>query len=83
MGPKKETLALSHLSAPVFILVTILTEFILAFMYNKADLLRILKIFSKTKGQEAKTKVSYKQPFKAKVFNVYFKKYYMDSYYFC
>lgn len=59
------------------------TKSTLAFKYSKADLMRILKTFSETKGQEPEAKVPHKQFLKAKVPNVYFGKLYMDCYHFC
>ena len=45
--------------------------------------MRILKIFSKTKGQEPKVEIPRKQPLKAKVHDVYFGKLYIDYHHFC
>ena len=45
--------------------------------------MRILKIFSETKGQEPKAEVSCEQPLKAKVPDIYFGKSHMDCYHFC
>lgn len=53
-------------------------EFNLAFKYNKADLMKILKIFSKTKGQEPRPEVSCKQSLKAKVSEIYLEKTHID-----
>ena len=74
--PEKSTAALSHASAPAP------AESTLALKYSKADLMRILKIFSETKGQEPKAKVPCKQPLKAKVPDVYFGKSHIDWYHF-
>ena len=74
---EKSTLASSH--ASVFTLV----ESTLALKYSKADLMRIVKIFSETKGQELKAKVPRKRPLKAKIPNIYFEKLHMDFYHFC
>ena len=45
--------------------------------------MRILKIFSETKGQEPKAEVPRERPLKAKVPDVYFGKSHMDCYHFC
>lgn len=50
--------------------------------YTKTDLIKILKIFSKTKSQ-TQLEVSYEQPLKAKLFDVYFGKLYIDCYHSC
>ena len=76
-APRKGTPAHSHTSAPIP------AESILALKYSKADLIRILKIFSEIKGQEPKAEVPSKQPLKAKVPNVYFEKSHMGCYHFC
>ena len=55
----------------------------LALKYSKAHLMRILKIFLETKGQEPKAEVPRKRPLKAKVPDVYFGKSHMDCYHFC
>ena len=75
-APEKRTPAPSHVSAPTPV------EPILALKYSEADLMRILKIFLETKGQEPKAKVSRKQPLKAKVPDIYFRKTHMDYYHF-
>ena len=74
---EKCTPAPSHASAPAPV------EPILALKYSKADLMRILKIFSETKGQEPKAEVPRERPLKAKVPDVYFGKSHMDCYHFC
>ena len=71
------TPALSYASASA------LAESTLALKYSEADLMKILKIFSKTKGQESKAKISHKQSLKVKVPNIYFAKLQMDCYHFC
>ena len=71
------TFAPSHASAPA------LAESTLAHKYSKADLMGILKIFLKTKGQEPKAEVPRKQPLKAKVPDVYFGKLHIDCYHCC
>ena len=75
-APEKCISASSYASAPV------LAESILAFKYSKVDLMRILKIFSKSKDQKPKAKVPRKRPLKAKVPDVYFGKLHMDCYHF-
>ena len=72
MGPEKSTLAPSHTSAPAP--ACTLAEYILVLKYSKADLIKILKIFSKIKDQEPKAKVPYEQSLKAKVPDIYFEK---------
>ena len=81
-GPEKGTPALSHASAPVFAPAPTPAK-IQTPKYTKADLLRILKIFLETKGQELKPEVSRKRPLKAKVLDMDLGKSYMDSYHFC
>ena len=73
---EKSTLATSHASAPT------LAESILALKYSEADLMKILKIFLETKGQEPKVEVLRKQLLKTKVPDVYFRKLHMDCYHF-
>ena len=75
--------AYSHASALSYASAPALVEPNLALKYSKADLMRILKIFLETKGQEPKAEVPYEQPLKAKVPDVYFGKLQMDCYYFC
>ena len=77
MAPEKGIPAPSHASAPA------LVEPTLALKYSEADLMRILKIFSETKGQEPKAEVPRERPLKAKVPDVYFGKSHMDCYHFC
>ena len=81
-GPEKGTPAPSHASAPIFTPASTPAETQTP-KYTKADLLRILKIFSETKGQEPKPEVSRERPLKAKVPDVYFEKSHMDCYHFC
>ena len=91
--PEKGTPVLSHISTPVSshistpapspASVLALAESMLALKYSKVDLMKILKIFLESKSQEPKSKVSCKQPLKAKVSEVYFAKLHMDCYYFC
>ena len=69
-------LASSHANAPA------LAESTLALKYSKMDLIRILKIFLETKGQEPKAEVPCKQPLKAKVPNVYFGNLHINCYHF-
>ena len=76
-APEEDTPAPSHASAPA------LVEPTLALKYSEADLMRILKIFLETKGQEPKAEVLRERPLKAKVPDVYFGKSYMDCYHFC
>ena len=76
-APEKGTSAPSHASAPAPV------KPILALKYSETDLMRILKIFSETKGQEPKAEVPRKRPLKAKVPDVYFGKLHMDCYHFC
>lgn len=73
-GLEKGTSPPSHTNTPTFTLV----KSILVLKYNETDLMRIIKIFSKAKDQEPKAKVLYKQPLKAKISNMYFKKLHMD-----
>ena len=75
--PEKWTSAPSHASIPAPMKPT------LALKYSKADLMRILKIFSKTKAQEPKAEVPHERPLKAKILDIYFRKSYMDCYHFC
>ena len=82
-APKKSTPALSHVSVPSHTSIPAPVEPILVFKYSKADLMRILKIFLETKGQESKFEVPCKQLLKAKVPDVYFEKSHIDCYYFC
>ena len=79
------TSALSHISTPASRPASApdLAESTLALKYSKADLMKILKIFLKTKGQESKAQVPRKQPLKTKIPDVYFKKSHIDCYYFC
>lgn len=70
------TFASSHSNAPAP------AKSILALTYSKTDLMKILKIFSKTKGQESKGEFARKQPLKAKVLDIYFGKLHMDCFYF-
>ena len=58
-------------------------EFALTLKYSEANQINILKIFSKTQGQEPKAEVPHEWPLKAKISNVYFGKSHMDCYYFC
>ena len=76
--PEKGTSAPSHASALNHASTPALVEPILALKYSKADLIRILKICLKTKGQEPKAEVSRKRPLKAKVPDVYFGKSHID-----
>ena len=55
----------------------------LALKYSEVNLMRILKIFLGTKGQEPKAKVPRKQLLKAKVPDIYFGKSHIDCYHFC
>ena len=75
-APKKST------SAPNYAGASTLSKSTLALKYSKIDLMRILKIFSKIKGQDPKAEVSRKWLLKTKIPNVYFEKLYMDCYYF-
>lgn len=53
----KDTSAPSHISSSIFALNLTLVESILALKYSKADLLRILKIFLKTKSQKPNAEI--------------------------
>ena len=64
---EKGTPAPSHVSVPCHASAPAPMEPILALKYSKTDLMRILKIFSKTKGQEPKAEVLRERPLKAKV----------------
>ena len=75
-APKKDTPAPSYVSAPA------LLESTLALKYSEVDLMKILKIFSETKGQEPKAEVPDEQPLKVKILDVYFEKLHMDYYHF-
>ena len=74
---EKDTPVPSHAGTPA------LTESTLALKYSEADLMRILKIFSKTKSQKPKAKVLRERPLKAKVPDIYFGKSHIDCYHFC
>lgn len=86
-GPEKGTPTSSHTSTPAPISVSasapILAESIPALKCSKMDLIRILKIFSKTKSQEPKPEVARTQSLKAKVHDLYLEKLHMDCYHFC
>ena len=56
-GSKKGTLVSSHVSAPVSTSAPTPAKSILALKYSEMYLLRILKIFLKTKSQKPKVKV--------------------------
>ena len=75
--------ASSHASAPSYASVPAVIEPTLALKYSKADLMRILKIFLETKGQEPKAKVPHEQLLKVKVPDVYFGKSHINCYHFC
>ena len=79
------TPAPSHMStpAPSPANASTLTESTLVLKYSKTDQMKILKIFSETKGQEPKAEVARKRLLKANVPDVYFEKLHMDCYYFC
>ena len=83
-APEKGTPAPSHIStpAPSHASALALAESTLALKYSETDLMRILKIFSKTKGQEPKAEAPCKQPLKTKVPDIYFRKLYINCYYF-
>ena len=82
-APKKGTPASNHASDPSHASAPAPVEPTLALKYSEADLMRILKIFSETKGQEPKAEVPRERPLKAKVPDVYFGKSHMDCYHFC
>lgn len=94
-GSKKRTpapsnasiLAPNHTSTPAPIHMStfapILAEFNSAFKYNEADLMKILKIFLKTKGQKPRPEVPCKQSLKAKVLEIYLEKTHINCYHFC
>ena len=82
---EKDTLTPSHMSTPISSPANTLAsaESILTFKYSETDLMRILKIFLKTKSQEPKTKIPRKWLLKAKIPDVYFGKLHIDYYHFC
>ena len=82
-APEKGTPTPSHVSAPSHASAPAPVKPILALKYNEADLMKILKIFYETKGQEPKSKVFRKRPLKVKVSDIYFGKLHMDCYHFC
>ena len=75
-NPEKSTLAPNHASVPAPVEPT------LALKYSKADLIRILKIFSEAKSQKPKAEVPCKWPLKDKVPDVYCGKTHIDYYHF-
>ena len=80
---EKGTPVPSYTSAPSHASTSAPVEPTLALKYSEADLIRILKIFLETKGQEPKAKVPRKQPLKAKIPDIYFGKSHIDCYHFC
>ena len=84
-APEKGSPAPNHASIPAssHASTSTLAESTLALKYSKTDLMKILKIFSETKGQKPKAEVPCKRPLKAKVPDVYFGKLHIDCYYFC
>ena len=85
LNSKSDKLGASKIGSPAssYAITPAQAKSTLALKYSKADLMRILKILLKTKGQEPKTKVLHKQPLKAKIPDVYFKKLHIDCYQFC
>ena len=73
----------SHASVPSHASALAPVESTLVLKYSKADLMKVLKIFSETKGQESKAEVPRKRPFKAKVPDIYFGKWHTDCHHFC
>ena len=81
--PVKGTLAPSYASASSHANAFVPVKPILALKYSKADLMRILKIFLETKGQESKAEIPCERLLKAKIPDVYFGKLHIDCYHFC
>lgn len=81
-GLEKGTPASSYASTLIFALAPTPTD-IQTPKYIEADLLRILKMFSKIKGLEPKPEVLYKQFLKVKVPELYLRKLHIDCYHFC
>ena len=73
----------NHINAPSHASASALLKSILAIKYSKANLMRILKIFLKTKSQERKAEVPHKRSLKAKVPGVNFGKLHKDWYHIC